>query len=189
MSLFCPFPKWKRSLADHSGDDGMVRYSGGLLLAFSVLAGSAFASSDEISKRLIGALTCKGEPMTDVQKLSLAGTGRLAEGFVGYRIGDDIDMISGVALTAPLQFGATQTDNIVASSATIYDGFSALVHARFEGDYRPIVAELKLRQSKSGESFKRAVIIKGTKAFCPKTIELLPQKDGHFLLGCGWCPG
>jgi hypothetical protein len=167
----------------------MVRFTSGLLLAFSVLGGSAFASSGDISKSLIGALTCKGEPMDTVTELAMVGNTRSAEGFVGYQFGEEMDTISGVALTKSLKLGAAQTHNVVASIMNFHEGFGAFVFAQFEGDYKPIVAEYKLSRSKPGESFKHALDVKGPDEVCPMTIELLPQEDGHFLFGCSWCNG
>jgi hypothetical protein len=167
----------------------MVRFCGGLVLAFSVLGGNAFAASGDVSKSLIGALTCKGEPMDTVTELAMAGNARSAEGFVGYQVGEEMDTISGVALTEPLKLGAASTHNIITSTMSFYENFGALAFAQFDGDYKAVVAEYKLKRAKPGESFKRALDTKGADEVCPKTLELLPQEDGHFLFGCSWCNG
>lgn len=167
----------------------MVRYFGGLLLAFTMVGGGALASGGGIHEDLAGALRCDGEPMDLLHELAAAGSSRSTEGFVGYEIGEEMDAISGVALTAPLMLGASGTHNVIATTQALHDGFGALVHARFEGDYRPLVARFNLTRSMPGESFKRAHASGDADEICPKTIELLPQEEGRFLFGCGWCNG
>lgn len=169
----------------------MVRNWGELVLALalSVASGGALAAGVELHKSLIGALTCAGAPMDLMHDLASAGSARSAEGMVGYEIGEEMDAISGVALTAPLQLGAATTHNVVASMMSFYEGFGGFVHAKFDGDYRPIVTELKLTQAKPGESYKRALPVESADEVCPKTIELFPHADGQFLLGCTWCNG
>jgi hypothetical protein len=119
----------------------------------------------------------------------MAGNTRSAEGFVGYQFGEEMDTISGVALTASLKIGTASTHNVITSTMSFHEGFGALVFAQFDGDYKAVVAEYKLKRAKPDESFKRALDVKGPDEVCPMTLELLPQEDGHFLFGCSWCNG
>lgn len=134
------------------------------------------------------ALTCEAPPLETVWSYAEAGGSRASEGFVGYQFGEEMDSVSGVALTAPLSIGGASTHNVVASLMSFHTDFSAHVHAQFRGDFQPVVSALNLKPGENG-TFQRAMPLAAPDEVCPLTIELKPLDDGSFLLGCGWCNG
>lgn len=158
-----------------------------LLLTFQ--ATGAQASEADVHASLVQALTCAVSPLDAVQELAAAGNRRANEGFVGYEFGEEMDTVSGVALTSSLQLAGASTSNVVASLANPYEGFGAYVHARFDGDFQTAVKALKLAKSSEDGNYRRAMPAKDADDVCPLTIELKPLEDGQFLLGCGWCNG
>lgn len=162
------------------------------VLSLSLLmlqATAAQASEAEVHASLVQALTCAVSPLDVVQELAAAGNHRASEGFVGYDFGEEIDTVSGVALTTSLELAGASTSNVVGSLAYPYEGFGAYVHARFDGDFQAAVKQLKLTKSKDDGDYQRAMPAKDPEDVCPLTIELKPLENGQFLLGCGWCNG
>jgi hypothetical protein len=153
------------------------------------LSADAQASEAKVHADLVQALTCAVSPLDVVQELAAAGNTRVEEGFVGYEFGEEMDSVYGVALTDSLQLGGASTSNVVASLAYPYEGFGAYVHARFSGDFRVLVKQLKLTMDETKGDYQRAMPAQDADDVCPLTIELKPLDDGQFLLGCGWCNG
>ena len=168
----------------------MKRSNSGRAMAIAILAATSghVLAVDPVHQALGAALRCEGDALEVVRELAAAANTRAGEGFIGYEIGEEMDTISGVALQRPLQIGSAKTHNVVASLAGLYQDFTGIVLAQFEGPHAPVVEKLKLAPSENG-NFVRAVPTGEADEVCPPTIELRPLEGDRFLLGCGWCNG
>jgi len=165
-------------------------------LAGALAAGALRAAEPTPQALLTDAVLCKGDPLAIVQKMAASGSTHYDQGFAGATFGEEMDTMNIVVLRTPLEIGGGKTSAILLSLAQSED-FGALVYGRFQGDYKKAVAALKLVPTKKVDGlrlgqFTRALTVDSDghpEKVCPMTIALTPDKDGSFLLGCGWCNG
>lgn len=142
------------------------------------------------------ALLCQGDPLGAVRKMAAGGASHFDRGFAAATFGEEMDEMNVVILRSPLEIGGAKTSAVLLTLAQSED-FGALVYGRFRGDYRQAVAVLKLAPTAKKDglrlgTFTRAMTVDADgrpDKVCPMTIALMPQNDGTFLLGCGWCNG
>jgi hypothetical protein len=174
------------------------------LIALTLLAGvlaahtatTAGAAEPTPQALLTDAVLCKGDPLAIVRKMAASGSSHFDQGFAAATFGEEMDEMDVVVLRSPLEIGGGKTSAILLTFAQGED-FGALVYGRFQGDYKKAVAALKLvpTEKKDGSrlgQFTRALAVDADghpDKVCPMTIALTPEKDGTFLLGCGWCNG
>ena len=160
-----------------------------LILAVAALPMQALAG--DAGDALRGALSCEGDPLSTLQALAADGSAGFERGHAGFEFGEEIDTKSVVVLREPLVIAGARTTGVIGGPAPLREDFTALVQARFDGDWKPVAQALKLRPAEDGIQ-RRALTIDSSGSLsdvCPMTIELLPLDDGGFLLGCGWCNG
>lgn len=151
-----------------------------------------FSADAQITKHLSAALLCKGDPAQAVYSLVDAGS-NFKKGYAAYGFGEGTSYKAIVVLDAPLRMGGAVATAVISETENSNPDFGAFTYARFKGDYRKMVALLKLQPEKSGSafSFGKYVSRQQPPHGCPPTIMLTPIEDvaGEFLLGCGWCNG
>lgn len=174
----------------------MNRLIASILLAGALAAATAGAAEPTPQAQLTDAILCKGDPLDIVHKMAAAGSSHFDQGFAGATFGEEMDEMEVVLLRSPLEIGGGKTSAILRTFAQGED-FGALMYGRFQGDYKKAVADLKLAPTAKKDGmrlgqFTRAMTVDvdgHPDKVCPMTIALTPEKDGTFLLGCGWCNG
>lgn len=159
------------------------------MLLSALLPGAVVASPSDVHRALTQALTCEGSPLDIVGELAAAGGSRSGEGFVGFEFGEEMDMVTGVALQSPLEVAGARTHSVIGSLMSFHTDFNAQVFARFSGDSAGAVKELGLVHDDATGLYRRAAAGMGADDVCPPTIELKRLEGGGFLLGCTWCNG
>lgn len=144
--------------------------------------------------RLTDALLCKGDPLDIVRKMAEGGSAHFDQGFAAATFGEEMDEVNVVILKTPLDVAGARTSFVLLSLAQGEEDFGGLVYGRFQGDYKKVVAALKLAPTPKQDDFRlgqftKPVVKPTTDEPCPMTIALTPREDGTFLLGCGWCNG
>jgi len=153
---------------------------------------AAGAADPDIHGQLKKALTCQGNPLESVRKIAQHGSRSYQSGYAGSHFGQELQYTSLVLLRTPVVIAGAKAYSVVAGTIQYYEDFGGIVHARFTGDYKKVVAALGLAPHKKGKSFykKTGIDLFGKPDhLCPMTIELKPLEDGSFVLGCGWCNG
>lgn len=174
----------------------MNRFIASTLLAAVTSATIAGAAEPTPQTLLTDAILCKGDPLAIVHKMAAGGSSHFDQGFAGATFGEEMDEMEVVLLRSPLEIGGGKTSAILRTFAQGED-FGALVYGRFQGDYKKAVAALKLAPTAKKDGLRLGQFTRATAVdvdghpdkVCPMTIALTPEKDGTFLLGCGWCNG
>jgi len=173
----------------------MNRLIASILLA-AVTSAAAGAAEPTPQALLTDAILCKGNPLDIVHKMAAGGSSHFDQGFAGATFGEEMDEVEIVILRSPLEIGGGKTSAVLQTFAQGED-FGALVYGRFQGDYKKAVAALKLAPTAKKDGLRLGQFTRATAVdvdghpdkVCPMTIALTPEKDGTFLLGCGWCNG
>lgn len=169
-----------------------------LFLFLLIATGSAQAAEPDVNEAMTDALLCRGNPIDAVRKIAALENHAFDRGFAGTSYGEDMDAKDIVVLKSPLVIAGAKASAVIVDLASSYSDFNGIVFAVFHGDYRRVVDQLGL---KAVAADARAPVGKFEKSlgvdldgkpddFCPMTIGLTPlEKQGEFLLGCGWCNG
>ena len=166
----------------------------GLACAFA--GGIAVAAEPTPQALLTDALLCKKDPLAIVRKMAASGSSQFDRGFAATTFGEEMDEMDVVILRSPLEIAGARTSAVLLTFAQSED-FGALVYGRFRGDYRKVVAALKLSPTAKKDGLRLGHFTKAMAVgvdgqpdkVCPMTIALTPLEAGTFLLGCGWCNG
>ncbi len=164
----------------------------GILGLLALASLPAVADESVVHARIKQSLTCQVDPLGTVRDIAREAKNKYDSGYTGFDFGEEMQYTAIVALRSPIVIAGAKANNVVAGTVAFYDNFIGLVHARFTGDYKKVVAELGLRRNKSGTSFSKRMKVDSRGKpdnVCPMTIELKPLENGEFVLGCGWCNG
>ncbi|HBL26408.1 MAG TPA: hypothetical protein DD490_06195 [Acidobacteria bacterium] len=165
-------------------------------LAGASLTGTADAAQPTPQALLKDALLCQRDPLATVRTMAESGSAHFDQGFAAATFGEELDEMDVVILRSPLEIAGAKTSSILLTFAQTED-FGALVYGRFEGDYRKVVAALKLAPTAKKDGLRLGEFTKALAVdadgepdkVCPMTIALTPLEGNAFLLGCGWCNG
>lgn len=161
------------------------------LMPLLLLSGALNAAeTDTVRAELVAALVCEGEVAEVVSRLAenppAFDSGIAATGF-----GEEMSYKAVAILETPLMVGTATTHAVISESESTHYEFAAFTYAEFTGDFREVIAELRLQPEPEDAEVKlgKYVLPKPDGSACPKTIILTPGENGRFLLGCGWCNG
>ncbi len=159
-----------------------------------ICTATAWAVEPTPQARLTDALLCKGDPLDIVRKMAEGGSAHFDQGFAAATFGEEMDEVNVVILKTPLDIAGAKTSFVLMGLDQAEEDFGGLVYGRFQGDYRKVVAALKLAPTPKQDDFRlgpftKPVVKPTPDEPCPMTIALTPREDGTFLLGCGWCNG
>ena len=165
-------------------------------LAWCVPASSLAQVETRTHDALRGALTCTPNPVKTVESLVARGSD-FAAGVATVSFGSGTDRRSVVVLRTPLTVAGATATAVILETTPSHEDFGGVVYARFTGDLKKVLTELKLgaRHDLAGVAlgaYERQLAIEpgGERAqVCPMTIVATPLNAREFLLGCGWCPG
>lgn len=148
------------------------------------------AAAPTVHAVLTDALLCRVDSAKTVHDLVKGGSD-FSKGFAVHGFGDGTGHKSVVVLASPLRIGTSETCAVVAEGEASNFDFGAFTYGEFTGDFKAVVAQLKLQPAKSKESryLGQFVSREAPANACPPTIALTPLDGGKFLLGCGWCNG
>lgn len=156
-----------------------------LIIAASFLCQPSLADSS-VNQLLIDAIRCKGRPEGAVHNLIKSGE-NFKHGYAAYGFGEETSYRAIVILESPLKVGSATSYAVISELENSNYNFAAYTYARFKGDYREAVSNLKLIKNTNKESSMGEFV--SNPKFCPQTILLTPMENGEFLLGCGWPNG
>jgi hypothetical protein len=168
-----------------------------LIFSLGLACATLSQATDPTPQSLLAdALLCKTDPLGVVRKMAASGASGFDRGFAAAAFGEEMDEMDVVILKSPLEISGAKTSAVLLTF-TQGEDFGALVYGRFQGDYRKVVAALKLAPTAAKDGLRLGHFTKPMGVdvdgrpdkVCPMTIALTPQDDGTFLLGCGWCNG
>ncbi|MFN0118036.1 MAG: hypothetical protein ACKVQC_07095 [Elusimicrobiota bacterium] len=142
----------------------------------------------EVHRALRGVVLCEGAPFDTLRDLTRHGSSTWNQGYAGSDHGEEMNHSNILVLRRPLEISGALTSSIIGELGKSNDEFEGLIYGRFHGDFKKVVKDLGLRESKSSVG-KYTREIPDPNTGCPKTIGLTPKEGDEFLLGCGWCNG
>ncbi len=162
-----------------------------------IAASNLQAAEPDVNADLTDALLCRGNPIEAVRKIAALENQAFDRGFAGMSYGEDMDAKDIVVLKTPLVIAGAKASAVIVDLASSYSDFNGIVFAVFHGDYRRVVDQLGLKAVAADEvrvgKFEKSLGVDLDGKLddnCPNTIGLTPlEKQGEFLLGCGWCNG
>ncbi|NVJ61567.1 MAG: hypothetical protein HWE27_14320 [Gammaproteobacteria bacterium] len=166
------------------------------LLICILLLSSCGAIKSDVNQQLKSALLCETFSLGVARDLDASGS-QFKQGYAVTQYGEGMTDTTVVIVEKPIVISGARTSAVIATVADpVYRDFYGYVYSKFKGDYKKVVADLKLVKPlnddvKIGE-YQRAVLseeISDIPVVCPQTVGLTPLSDDTFLLGCGWCNG
>lgn len=155
-------------------------------LVAALLHFSTYASENPVEKTLRDALVCKGAPEKAVYDL-VEKNNNFQAGYAASAFGEGTSYKAIVILNKPIVIASATTYAVISETDNSHFDFGAFTYSKFSGDYRKVLALLRLVPAKTPKTALGKYV--SNQSACPNSILLTPLANGEFLLGCGWHNG